>query len=90
MKVLLACACGSAGNYAQTQFKIKNPKEKVPSIYIGRKGYNFLETLTPGTEVYSFVSAILKKKGRYSYLIEWDEDGKLVYVWNYQTNRRVP
>lgn len=89
MKVLLSCACGSSPTYAKTQFKIKFPNEPEPPMYIAKKGYKLLETLPPKSEVYSFVSSVLKKRGRYSYLVEWDENGTLLFVWNYQTNKRV-
>lgn len=88
-RALVSCACGASPNYAKTQFKIKHPDDPVPEMYIAKKGYNLLETLPPNSEVRTFLSSVLKKKGRYSYLLEWDDEGTLTYVWNYQKNQRV-
>lgn len=88
-RALISCSCGSSPTYARTQFKIKFPDEPEPPMYIAKKGYSLLEKLPPNSEAYTFLSSVLKKKGRYSYLLEWDDTGNLTYVWNYQKNQRV-
>lgn len=87
-KVIVACSCGNMGNYSQTQFKIQHPKEELPKLYVGKKGYDFLEKLPKDSEAYQFVAAVLKKRGRYSYLIE-HENGKMVDAYNYLKRERA-
>lgn len=89
MKAILSCSCGNIGTYSQTQYKIQHPKEPIPTLYISRKGYTFLEKLPPKTDAYNFVSAVLKKRGRYSYLIDANDDGSLNEVYDYNKKKKV-
>lgn len=86
---IVTCSCGSLPTYAQTQYKIQHPNSLIPPLYISKKAYSLLETFPPTSEAYQFLSGVLKKRGRYAYLMEWDDSFSLVHVWNYQTNKRV-
>lgn len=88
-KVIISCSCGNIGTYSQTQHKIQYPDEPLPTLYISRKAYSFLETLPPSSAAYKFVSAVLKKRGRYSYLIDYNEDGSLNGIYDYVKKRSV-
>lgn len=88
-KVIISCSCGNVGTYSQTQYKIQHPKESVPMLYVSRKAYSFLETLPPKSDSYNFVSAVLKKRGRYAYLIDANDDGALNEVYDYIKKKRV-
>lgn len=83
MRALVTCGCGSVPTYSQTRFKIQHPNDPIPKLYIGKHGYTLLETLPQDSEVQQFLSSILKKRGRYAYLIEWGDDGVLGEVFNY-------
>lgn len=75
--------------YAENAFKGMHPNTPVPQIYISSKGYKLLESLPQGSEVYRFLSGVLKKRGRYGYYLSWKEDGTLEEVYNYIKNQRV-
>lgn len=91
--VIVACSCGGVGNRALIEYKIKHPNtpdSALPTLYVGQtKGRTLLETLPNPSEAYSFLSSVLKKRGRYSYLMEYTSDGSLTHVWNYQTDKQV-
>ena len=87
-KVILACSCGNMGTFSQTQFKIMHPSEKLPKLYVGNSGYKFLETVPKDSEAYKFASAIIKKRGRYSYLIV-HTDGKMEDAYNFVKRERA-
>lgn len=89
MKALLTCGCGAVPTYVQAQYKIKHPKEEIPTLYISRKGYKFLDALPPNSEAHRFVAAILKKRGRYAYSIDANEDGTLNEVYDFMKKKRV-
>lgn len=88
-KAIISCSCGNVGTYSQTQYKILHPKEPIPTLYVARKAYSFLETLPLKSDAYNFVSAVLKKRGRYSYLIDCNEDGALNEVYDYVKKKRA-
>lgn len=89
MKALITCGCGAVPNYVQTQYKIKHPNEPVPTLYISRKGYTFLDSLPQGSSAHRFVAAILKKRGRYAYLIDANDDGTLNEAYDFMKKKRV-
>lgn len=89
MKALLTCSCGAVPTYAQTQYKIMHPKGPIPKIYISRNGYTFLDALSPKSEVHRFVAAVLKKRGRYAYLIDANDDGTINEVYDFMKKKRV-
>lgn len=86
---LVTCSCGALPTYAQTQYKVQHPDLPVPTLYVSKKAYSLLETFPSTSEAYQFLSGVLKKRGRYAYLMEWDDSFSLTHVWNYQTNRKV-
>lgn len=89
-RAIVCCSCGNVPTYARTQFALKHPNEPEPPIYIGtNRGSSLLEAFPSPSEIRSFLSSVLKKRGRYSYLLEWDDSFRLVHVWNYQTNKEV-
>ena len=89
MNAIVCCKCGGVAPYAEKAFKGMHPKEPLPEIYLSGKGYKLLDSLPQGSEVYRFLSGVLKKRGRYGYYLSWKEDGTLEEVYNYIKNQRV-
>lgn len=87
-KVILACSCGNVGKFSQSQYKIQHPNEPEPKLYTSKAGYKFLESLPKDSEAYKFVAAILKKRGRYSYLIEHNS-GVMIDAYDYIKKKKV-
>lgn len=89
MKAIVCCKCGGVSVYAERAYKGLYPNTQVPEIYISGKGYKLLDTLPQGSEVHRFLTGVLKKRGRYGYLLSWKEDGVLEEVYNFIKNQRV-
>lgn len=88
-KAIVCCKCGGTMAYSERAYKGLYPNTPVPKIYISKEGYKLLETLPQGSEVHRFLTGVLKKRGRYSYLLSWKEDGGLEEVYNFVKNQRV-
>lgn len=89
MKAIVCCKCGGVSLYSERAFKGLYPKEPVPKTYISNKGYDLLNTMPKGSEVHRFLTGVLKKRGRYGYLLGWKDDGTIEEIYNFIKNQRV-
>lgn len=86
-KYILICKCSNMKQTAEMAFNIAFPHQPMPKIYRD----SAISTLTeqkPNTNFASFVSAIMKKHGRFAYYIE-EEEGDIVQVYDLLKGKRV-
>lgn len=89
MKAIITCACAGAPKYCESAFKVLFPDEPLPKMYIKNKANDLLATLPLQSEVYTQVYLALKRKGRYGFYFEYDEEGHILDCWNLLKHRRV-
>lgn len=89
MKAIVCCACGSVPKYCESSFKAQFPGELVPKMYIKNKAVELLDALPAKSNMHDQITLILKRRGRYGFYFEYDEDGNILSMWNLLKHRRV-
>ena len=86
-KYILICKCSNMKQTAEMAYDIAFPNTERPKIYRD----SFISTLIeqkPGTNFASYVSAIMRKNGRFAYYVE-EENGDIVQVYDLLKGKRV-
>ena len=89
MKAIVTCACAGAPKYCQSSYKVLFPNEELPTMYIKEKAKAILESVPSTSELYEEVAKILRKKGRYGFYFEYNDQGEILDCWNLLKHRRV-
>ena len=89
MKAILTCVCAGAPKYCESSFKTLFPNEPLPHIYIKRNALAIYEDIPNPSEMRTQIETILRKRGRYGYYYEYDEDGKVLKCWNLLKHKEV-
>lgn len=89
-RVIITCACGSVPTYCRNAYKVLHPDTPVPQLYVKGKARPLLESLPTQSEAYIQLSNLMTKRGRFGYLLEWDEDGKVTEFYDLLKSRRMP
>ena len=88
MKVILVCSCAGMKDKAIQAFKIMYPKDELPQIFVGKDAVKRFAEKTGGN-VSNYASATAKQNGRYSYLIDYDDKGDVLSIYNLSNGKQV-
>lgn len=88
-KVILSCKCSGAPKYCESSFKSTFPDAPLPTFYLGGKAADLFEFLPNPSEMRKQIEIILKKRGRYGFYYEYDEDGNVLKCWNLLKHKEV-
>lgn len=86
---IFCCSCSSVPNYCKKAFSSIHPDSLLPPLYLSRKFSTILATFPPDSEVYSTISPLAEKKGRFGYFLAWDDNYKVLEYWNLLKTRRI-
>lgn len=88
--VIISCGCGNSSTYCRNAYKVLHPNSPIPQLYVKGKARSLLESLPNPSEAYTQLSNLMTKRGRFGYLLEWDEDGKVTEFYDLLKSRRMP
>lgn len=86
-KYILICKCSNMKQTAEMAYDIAFPNTERPKIYRDSAISTLIEQ-KPNTNFASYVSAIMKKNGRFAYYIE-EENGDIMQVYDLLKGKRV-
>ena len=89
MKAIVTCACAGAPRYCQSSYKVLFPNEELPTMYIKEKAKAILESVPEDSKMYQELAKILRKRGRYGFYFEYNDQGEILDYWNLLKHRRV-
>ena len=89
MKAIVTCACAGAPRYCQSSYKVLFPNEELPTMYIKEKAKAILESVPEDSKMYQELAKILRKRGRYGFYFEYNDQGEILDYWNLLKQRRV-
>lgn len=80
-RAIFTCGCSGVQPQAKTVYSLHFPKDPIPPVYSSRQGYKVLDTL-PASDAKSFLASSLRKKGRWAYYLDWDDQGSILACVN--------
>lgn len=86
---ILACDCGDTKAYALDAYHIMGDRHRNPAVFNIHEGYKLLDRLDRDSNVYSYVTSLLNKKGRFAYYIAYDGVGNVTRHWDLLTGKNV-
>ena len=89
MRVILVCSCSGMKEKAKTAFKILHPQDEEPEMFVGKDAIKKFASYHQGTNVANYADATSKQNGQFSYLIDYDEKGDVLSIYNLTTGKRT-
>lgn len=79
---IICCDCGDTPRYSVETYKIMGKTSKIPQVFTSDKAYLALRELPRGSNVFKFVETLMRGKGKYSFYLEYDDDGNVMRHWD--------
>lgn len=86
---IICCDCGDTYQYSVDAHRLMSHGAKTPDVYRHNKAHKLLDKLDNNTNVYKFVASLIKGKGKFSYYVEYDDNGDVTEQWNLLSGQRT-
>lgn len=89
MNILFTCSCSATPSYARSAYAVYRPNTDIPPLYVSRKIVPIRDTLPVTSFAYQFITSALKKRGKYAYFIDYNDDGSVNEVYDFLKQKRI-